>query len=70
MADKPYTVLNVTGRVVLDSTGTPKAGYHIDFRTAHGNAGFVDIPADRFTEDGAKDVIAAEAARLDRLFKL
>lgn len=70
MVEPNFRVINVTKRVVLDATGTPRDGYHIDFTTVSGYHGFVDITSDRYSDDYAKGQLTAEAKRLEDLAKL
>jgi len=70
MPDKPYTVLQVVGRTIIDAAGNPVPGYHIDFVTGKGMKGYVDIPAAQYSPERAKQEITAEAKRLDDMLLL
>ena len=70
MPQPPFRVVNVTKRVILDPMGSPKNGYHIEFITASGFLGFVDISEDRYTDELVKETLAAEAKRLESFAKL
>lgn len=65
-----YRVIKVTERLILDESGSPVSGYHIDYCSKSGFLGFVDVPKTRYTQDYVKQVLTEAAGRLEEIGKL
>jgi len=67
MTTKPYTIVSVKRQIILDTSGTPVQGYKIDFTTASGFVGFVEMPVTRYSKEAAQQAVQAEAAKLEEI---